>query len=211
MLTDHEKQRVREILAQLEHPVTLHYFTQEFECEPCRAEHELLNDLASVTDKLTLKVYDFQRDPEAAKRFDVDKIPALVLEGRRVYGVRFFGVPAGYEFGALLEDLLDVSRGTTSLSAATKTLLNTLITPIHVQVFVTPTCPYCPRAVRLAHQMAIESEKVRADMVSAVEFPHLAQRYGVMAVPKVVVNDGRVAFEGALPEPQFVELVLQAA
>jgi len=211
MLTDHEKQKVREILAQLEHPVTLHYFTQEFECEPCRAEHALLNDLVSVTDKLTLKVYDFQRDPETAKRFDVDKIPALVLEGRRVYGVRFFGVPTGYEFGALLEDLLDVSRGTTSLSAATKTLLNTLITPLHVQVFVTPTCPYCPRAVRLAHQMAIESEKVRADMVSAVEFPHLAQKYGVMAVPKVVVNDGRVAFEGALPEPRFVELVLQAA
>ena len=211
MLSEHEKQKVREILTQLENPVTIHYFTQEFECEPCKIEHELLEDLVSVTDKLTLKAYEFKDEQEKAKQFDIDKIPAMVLEGQRVYGVRFFGVPAGYEFAALLEDLIDVSRGTTSLSAATKTLLNTLITPLHIQVFVTPTCPYCPRAVRLAHMMAIESEKVKADMVSATEFPHLAQKYSVMAVPKIVVNEGQVTFEGALPEPQFVELVLQAA
>lgn len=211
MLSEPEKQKVQELLSQLENPVTIHYFTQEFECEPCSVTHEVLDLLAGLSDKVFLKTYEFQNERDKAKTLGVEEIPAIVLEGQRVYGVRFFGVPAGYEFAALLEDLLDVSRGTTSLSAATKTLLNTLITPLHIQVFVTPTCPYCPRAVRLAHRMAIESDKVTADMVSAMEFPHLAQKYGVMAVPKVVVNDGRVAFEGALPEAQFVELVLQAA
>ena len=158
-----------------------------------------------------LKVYEFKNEQETAQRFGVDKIPAIVLEGQRVYGIRFFGVPAGYEFGAFLEDLIDVSRGTAQLSAETQTLLNTLIKPIHIQVFVTPTCPYCPSAVRMAHKMALYSDKIKADMVSALEFPYLADKYDVYGVPKTVVNDGEVMFEGALPEREFVAHVLRAA
>lgn len=174
MLTDQEKQKVRELLAPLEGPVTLHYFTQAFECESCRVTHGLLEDLTGLSGKLELVVYEFREDEEAAARFEVDKIPALVLEGPRVYGVRYFGVPAGYEFAALLEDLIDTSRGTTQLAPETRTWLDTLITPLYIQVFVTSTCPYCPRAVRMAHKLALHSDKVTADMVSAAEFPHLA-------------------------------------
>jgi Thioredoxin domain len=63
--------------------------------------------------------------------------------------------------------------------------------------------------VRLAHHLAVASEWIRGDCVEATEFPDLAQRYSVMAVPKTVVNE-RISFEGALPEAQFVEQVLRA-
>jgi predicted DsbA family dithiol-disulfide isomerase len=63
--------------------------------------------------------------------------------------------------------------------------------------------------VRLAQHMAIASEKVRAQCIEANQFPEISQRYQVMAVPKIVIND-RVEFEGALPEPQFLAAVLQA-
>lgn len=211
LLTEQNKQQVRKALQGLTNPVTLHYFTQEFECEPCQITHELLREVTALSDKLTLKVYEFKNEQEMAQRFGVDKIPAIVLEGQRVYGIRFFGVPAGYEFSALLEDVIDVSRGTTQLSPNTQTLLNTLIKPIHIEVFVTPTCPYCPAAVRMAHKMALSSEKITADMVSALEFPYLADRYNVYGVPKTVVNGGEVMFEGALPEREFVAQVLRAA
>ncbi len=211
LLTEQNKQQVQKILQQLAHPVTVHYFTQEFECEPCQITHELLKEVTALSEKLTLKVYEFKNDQEAAQRLGVDKIPAIVLEGKKVYGIRFFGVPAGYEFSAFLEDLIDVSRGTTSLSLESQSLLNTLIKPLHIQVFVTPTCPYCPSAVRMAHKMALYSEKIKADMVSALEFPYLADKYDVYGVPKIVVNDGAVMFEGALPEREFVAQVLRAA
>jgi predicted DsbA family dithiol-disulfide isomerase len=64
--------------------------------------------------------------------------------------------------------------------------------------------------VRLAQHMAVASSRVRAECIEATEFPDMAQRYQVMAVPKIVIND-RVQFEGALPEPQFLAAVLQAA
>lgn len=78
--------------------------------------------------------------------------------------------------------------------------------PVHIQVFVTPTCPYCPKAVRIAHQMSIENPNIRSDMVEAAEFPYLANRYAVMTVPKVVINE-TVSFEGALDEEQFLQYV----
>ncbi len=211
LLTEQNKQQIRRIFEQLVNPVTIHYFTQEFECEPCQMAHKLLREVTVLSDKLILKVYEFKNEQETAKRFRVDKIPAIVLEGQKVYGIRFFGVPAGYEFSAFLESLVDVSRGTTQLSLETQTLLNTLIKPLHIQVFVTPTCPYCPAAVRMAHKMALYNDKITADMVSALEFPYLADKYDVYGVPKTVVNDGAVMFEGALPEREFVARVMQAA
>jgi len=64
--------------------------------------------------------------------------------------------------------------------------------------------------VRLAQHMAVASDRVRATAIEANEFPELSRAYRVSAVPKVVIND-RVQFEGALPEPQFLEAVLRAA
>lgn len=64
--------------------------------------------------------------------------------------------------------------------------------------------------MRLAHQFAVESDLVTADMVEATEFPHLVQRYQVRAVPRTIVNETGV-IEGGLPEPLFLQEVLAAA
>jgi len=66
-------------------------------------------------------------------------------------------------------------------------------------VYVTPTCPYCPRAVLLAHKLALASDLVTADMVEATEFPHLANKYHVYGVPRTVINEV-IHIEGAVPE-----------
>ena len=63
--------------------------------------------------------------------------------------------------------------------------------------------------MRLAQHMAITSSRVRAECIEANEFPDLSERYRVMAVPKIVINDS-VEFEGALPERDFLGAVLRA-
>ncbi|MDH5186271.1 MAG: thioredoxin family protein [candidate division WOR-3 bacterium] len=211
LISDENKKQIQEIFQKLTNKVIIHFFTQEFECESCKAAHELLQELTALSDKLELKVYDFLKDQESAKKFEIDKIPAIVLEGQKVYGIRFFGIPSGYEFAALLEDLVDVSKGITELSLETISQLNTLIKHLHIQVFTTPTCPYCPIMVRMAHKLALMSERIKADMVASIEFPHLASKYSVLGVPKTIVNDGAVEIDGVLPEPAFVQQVMRAA
>lgn len=96
-----------------------------------------------------------------------------------------------------------------NLSQKTKDALKAIDKDIHIQVFVTPTCPYCPLAVRLGHQFALESSHIKADKVESSEFPHLTQKYNVFGVPKTVINDA-FSVEGAVPEEIFLENVLKA-
>jgi glutaredoxin-like protein len=140
----------------------------------------------------------------------VSRVPTLVLRGAARGVVRYVGIPAGLEFATLLDDLAAVSRGTTTLGDDSRTKLATLAGPVHVQVFVTPTCPYCPKVASLAHQTAVESAHVTADVVEISEFPDLATQYHVHGVPKVVMND-TVELVGAQPEAAFVEALLEAA
>jgi len=209
LLKEKDREAVKKEFEKLKDDVTLIVFTQELECEYCKETRELVEELASLSDKIKFEVYNFAIDKEKALEYGIDKIPAIVVKGARDYGIRFYGIPAGYEFTTLVEDIIDVSNGESGLLNQTKEKIKTIDMPVHIQVFVTPTCPYCPSAVRTAHKMAMENPLIRADMVEVIEFPHLAHKYGVMGVPKVVIND-KISFEGALPEPHFLQHVLLA-
>ncbi len=200
------QQQVRKVLAAVQSPVTLKMFTQDFECGYCKETRQIAEEVAELSDLVSVEVHDFLADADLAKSLGVDKIPAIVVlgEGGRDYGIRFFGIPSGYEFTSLLEAIVLVGTGDVELQDSTRKFLDALQTPLHLQVFVTPTCPYCPSAVMLAHQLAYASDKVTADMVEVTEFPHLGQKYGVMGVPRTVIN-GHTYLEGAAPEQMLLE------
>jgi glutaredoxin-like protein len=206
-LMDKETQKqVRELLSVVKSPVTIQMFTQEFECGYCRETRQIVEEVAELSDQVTVQIHDFQAENELAESLKIDKIPALAImgEGEKNYGIRFYGIPSGYEFTSLLEAIIAVGAGTFELDQNTIAFLNSLDAPLHLQVFVTPTCPYCPRAVVMAHQLALASDKVTADMVEVTEFPHLGQRYNVMGVPRTVINE-ETYIEGAVPEAMLLE------
>lgn len=131
----------------LENDVTLRFYTQREtgllvpgqECSTCKDTRQLLEELVALSDKLTLDVHDFYSEREQAAAEGISEIPAIVLEGENKGKVRFIGVPAGYEFATLIEDLVDVSRGTTGLEMHSRETLEALTEPVHIKVFVTPT------------------------------------------------------------------------
>lgn len=213
LLNDDVRQQVRDEFAKLTHPVKLVMFTQEFECQYCSETRELVEEVAALSDKISVEVYDQVADKEIAEQYDIDKIPAVAIvadgEDAKDYGIRLYGIPSGYEFSTLIADILMVSERESGLDASTKEYLRELESPLHLQVFVTPTCPYCPPAVRLAHMMAMESDRVVGDMVEATEFPHLSQKYQVMGVPRTVINESTF-MEGAAPEAMLMNKVKEA-
>jgi len=210
IISDEDKEYIKSrFKKEMEKEVRVIFFTQDFECQFCRETGEILKELKSLTDKIKLEVHEFQKEKELAEKYGVDKIPAILLFGEKEYGIRFFGIPSGYEFSTLIEDIIHVSTGRTQLKEETKKEVKKIDKPLHIQVFITPTCPYCPTMVHLAHQMAIENENIKADMVEAIEFPHLAQKYRVMGVPKTVINDKK-EIVGASPEEEFLEEIKNA-
>jgi glutaredoxin-like protein len=208
-IPDQVRERLRSQLENLVNPVKVVMFTQELECKFCAETKQLIIELASLSDKIRAEVRDFVADSVLASEYGVDKIPALAIMGEKDYGMKFYGLPYGYEFEAMIEDLTMVSKGSTDLAEETKAKLREIKTPIHIQVFTSLTCPHCPHAAVMAHKFAMESDLIRADVVDAGEFPHLAQKYSVMGVPKIVINE-KVEFVGAVPENVFLDHVLLA-
>jgi glutaredoxin-like protein len=215
MLNAEIQGQVRDLFEALDAPVKLVVFTQgeggALECEMCRETRELLEEVAALSDKLSVEVRDFVAEAETAAAYGIDKIPAVaIVRGGengapdKDYGIRLYGIPSGYEFGTLIEDITMVSSGDPGLAPKTLAALESLPGPIDIQVFVTPTCPHCPRAVLLGHRLAMASDKIRAAMVEATEFPHLAGKYQVYGVPRTVVNDV-IHVEGAVPESMLLD------
>ena len=154
LLRDADREGLRKELEKLSTPVKLVYFWQEQDCEYCPLTREVLQEITQLTDKVQLQEYNFVTDKQAVFDYKIARVPAIavvrmelpkiLLTGKeqpveRDYGIRFYGVPAGFEFAALVSDIMDVSSGESGLSAQTKTALKQLQNPLHLQVFSTPT------------------------------------------------------------------------
>ncbi len=210
LLSRENREEVRRMFSRLDSPVRLVFFTQKHACRACRDQQELLEDVAALSDRIELEIHDLVEDRERAREYGIRRIPATAVVGERDYGIRFYGVTAGYEFPTLVEDILMVSTGEVDLDPAARQLADRIHAPVHLEVLVSLTCPYCPRVVRLAHQLAFLHDNIRADMEDVAEFPELAQRYQASGVPLTVVNE-RPAFEGALPPVDAVLEILRIA
>jgi glutaredoxin-like protein len=180
------------------------------ECMFCKETKALVKDVCSLSEKIELVLYDFTADTDLVKEYGIDKIPATIITRNATKNVRFFGIPSGYEYTSFIEAIIDVSKGFTGLKPETKQALKGIDKNIHIQTFVTPTCPYCTMSVRLGHQFAHESFHIVADMIESTEFPHLAHKYNVAGVPRTIINES-ITIEGAVPEDIFLQNVLKAA
>ena len=208
LLPEDKKELLRnDFKEKLVDPVKIIMFTQEVECRFCSDTRKLAQELATLSDKITTEVYDFMADGAKAKELGIEKIPALAIIGKKDYGVRIYGIPYGYELQTLIEAVINVSKGTTDLTDKTKQILNDVKSPVHIQVFVTLTCPHCPAAAAIAHKLAVESDLVKADVIDSGEFPDLAMKYNVIGVPKIVINE-KIEFVGAFNEDLFAEHVV---
>ena len=148
LISPEDRQTLQTLFAQeLQDEVNITYFTQREsvlivagqECSSCKETRELLEEVTDISDKLHLIVKDFVRDEQEAQSLGITHIPAFILQGHSKGAVRYFGIPAGYEFSTLIEDLIDISKGTTNLSEQTRAALAEVEQEIHIQVFVTPT------------------------------------------------------------------------
>lgn len=210
-IDDKLKTELQGMFSVLTRKVKIVLFTQELECQYCRETRQLLSELSEVTDKFELSIKNFVNDKEEADKYGVDKIPATVLldENGKDYGIKFYGIPSGYEFSSLLEGLKLLGTGKTAFPEELENQIKAIDKNVHMQVFVTPTCPYCPQAVVTAHKFSYLNEKIKGEMVEATEFPHLSQKYNVRGVPRTVINESTYV-EGAAPEAMVLSKIFES-
>lgn len=201
---------VKKRLEDLAGEVKVVFFKETLLCQTCGPAEDFFRELAALSHKVKLEVYNRVTDTEKAAAYGVTLSPAAVIEGPKGARVRFYGIPAGYEFVSLLEALKNSAAPGSDLQPETVQALAGVAKPVNIKVFVTPGCPYCPAAVVMAHKFALASAQITAEMIEASEFPDLAAKYEVSGVPQIVVNE-TVKLVGAQPEPAMLKAVLEAA
>ena len=211
LLSDRDRQTVQSHLAGLTHDVTLLFFTQTIAApETALIARQVVDEVAGLSDRVSVEEVNLILDREKSAQYGIDRIPAIVLlrDGADTR-MRFLGAPAGYEFSSLIESIILAGTDDSGLTEESKQLIAEKATaPIDIKVFVTPTCPHCPRAVTLAHRMAVESPNISATCVEATEFHDLSRQYRVTGVPKTVASGGAEIL-GAVPEEDFVKGIFE--
>ena len=211
LLSEQDRQTLRTHLADIADPVTLLFFTQTIGGpETALITKQILDEIAGLSDRVSIEEVNFILEKDRAAALGITAVPAIAVLKRDVdTRIRFLGAPAGYEFMSLIEAIILAGGTDSGLSHESKRLIAEHVgEPLDIKVFVTPTCPHCPRAVTLAHRMAFEHPLIHATCIEATEFMDLSRQYRVTGVPKTVVN-GTIEILGAVPEETFVRTVLQ--
>jgi glutaredoxin-like protein len=200
--------QLKEILKNMKDDVKIINFTQEIECPMCRETRAFAEEIATLSDKLSCTVYNFITDKEMAKKYGVERIPAIVLLDKNGidYGVKFYGLPGGYEINSFLGSIIEMSGRKEELPADIISRIKKIDKDVHIQVFVGLGCPHCPAAVSVAHRLAMENGKIKGDMVDSSNFVHLSQKYNVTGVPKIIINE-KYELMGAHPINSFLDVI----
>lgn len=208
-INEDEQQKIKDLFEEkMEEEVFIEFFTSEEEdCQYCEDTEEILNELKALSDKIKLEKNELGNGK--TKQYGIDRVPAILFtdnEGNDT-GVHFYGIPSGHEFNTLIEGIVSMSNGQTELSDDVIKDLETIEDEVLLQVFITPTCPYCPRAVKVAHEMAMHNPNIKGEMVEAIEFPDLSSKYDVSGVPKTVINSGKTEQVGAVPAKTILDKI----
>lgn len=211
LLKDKDKKYLQDEFAKnLKEEVKLYIFTSEENCQYCEQTVQIAHELGETSELIKVEILDLNSDK--AKEWGIDGAPTTVVTSNgsnQNARIKYVGIPMGYEFSSLIEDIRRISTNNPELDSAVTKKLEEVDQPLKIQVFVTPTCPYCPKAVGVAHKFALANSNITGEMVEASEFPEMADKFGVSSVPHIVIN-GDVQFVGAYPEESFVDYVLEA-
>ncbi len=208
-MDDATRAQVIEMFEQLTNDVTIHLFTADHDCLYCNDTRDMAEMVAEVSDKVKVEEHKGSLASGIAKELGVEHTPAMVLHGKEPYKVKFYGIPAGHEFTALIGGIVDVSAGVAPLPPDVIEDIKSIDKPIRIRVFVTPQCPYCAGMTRLAHQAAIINPLITGEMFESLEFQEEATRFEVFGVPKTIFNE-TVTVDGLTPPEMFVEKLFEA-
>jgi glutaredoxin-like protein len=139
LIREEDAAEIRQRLQAMVNPVKLVHFTQELNLEYGLEAKQLVEEVTALSDNLSAETYNFLLDKEKVAEYGVDKVPATIVRNGKDFGIRFYGIPAGYEFATLLDAIVSVSQGESGLGEESKEKLSRITQPLHLEVFVTPT------------------------------------------------------------------------
>lgn len=204
---DNTIRQLSDLIGELREDVKMYAFKSDSGCLTCKDTIQYLAEIAGLNQKIKLTVYDAVTDKLQFTEFKIQRVPAIIIlsELSVSEGVRFYGIPSGYEVHSLISAIKRASGVLEPLPQEIEKRIIKITKKIDIQVFVTPTCPNCPDAVITGHILAFHNPNITCNAIEAGSFTELSKKYNVRGVPKIIIN-GIHGLEG----PQALEKLFEA-
>ncbi len=184
-------------ISKMDKNVRFKLFTTEKDPDSAKAMEDFLNEIISIKEGISLEKITVEKELEHAKEYGIMAVPAFAIEADEKRKVLYYGIPLGQEFSTFLLDIVDVSTGNPNIPEEFKKKTKEL-GKLHIIVFVSESCPHCPQAAKLAHDLAILNPDIRADVIDVAQFRQLAKAFKVTAVPTTIL-DKKISLKGLKP------------
>ncbi len=207
VIDEETKKIIKQKFNALNNQIKLTFFKPENECTTCHYAEEMISELATLTSKINKEVLIFEQNITNAKALGIDKAPGLAMQNDKTI-LRYYGFPSGYEFETFLIDLIDLSRGEIDIFQELAKEVKKINFPVHIQVFVTPQCPYCSSIAKVAHDFAMINPMIKGDVIDITVFQQLGEKYNIMSVPFTVINE-KLILRGTYPPDVIIKKILE--
>lgn len=137
LLREKDREFVRATLGEMKEPVRLVLFTTREECDYCDLTESFLGNIASLASGVTVEVLSLEDNGSRAGELGIDKAPGIAILGGKDYGIRYYGLPTGYEFNDFVKTILQVGDDDSRLMPETAAALAALTKPVMITVFST--------------------------------------------------------------------------
>lgn len=209
MISERSLARIKKSSAQLKKLVRLVLFTTDTNCVACPEALELARAIKAQKGKMAMEIYDMVMDRDKSEQYGVKQVPAIVVQGAENQAVTFYGVPEDLFLDALLNTIQAISDGKVWFPGEVRRTLSLLAHEVRIRVFVANNCAPCLSVAETAIGMALESQNIYTDIIIASDFPELAKKHHVTALPKTVFGENLYK-EGQVTEGEFLEMIFQA-
>lgn len=200
--------QLTDLVGELPNKVNVIVFNSDSNCRTCRDTLQYITEFTELNENMELSVFDFDNNKAQVEKYNVEHVPAIVIldKDMKDRGVKYYGIPAGYEIHSLIASVKEASGIEDNISPEHQKRIDSIDKPVKIKVFVTPTCPHCPVAVINGHKLAFKNKNIVCEMIESTSFAALSQKYGVRGVPKIIINETH-ELTGSQPVEKFLEII----
>lgn len=206
-LDEQTKNQLVEVFSRLEKKITLIRFTKN-DCEHCHIVEKLFNELKELGSLLEIKTYNIDENLEVKKKFKISDAPSYIIlnSDDKPFGATFYGVPAGHEFNTLITCITDAGSTKEPFNEEILKTIKAIVKPIDIKVFVTASCPNCPKAAINLSRLAQINNNITTAIYESQTFSNLAEKYEVTGIPKIIINETK-EITGNKPIEEYLKTI----
>ncbi len=198
LLTDKNRTEISFMIGDLKDKVRILAFYSDVSCPTCLDTMQYIEEICELNEKLDLNKYEKTKHTEIFQKYDISLVPALIVSNSesKISGIRFYGIPSGYEIHSFIHAIKMVSGIENSIESEIIERIKRLNKTFHIDVFITPTCSFCPQAVINGHILAYYNDNISCYMIESTSMLEYAKSFEISSVPVTLIN-GKTRINGS--------------